>query len=135
MHHVSEFRVRYSETDQMGVVYHANYLVWCEIGRTDLMRATGNSYAKLEQGGIALAVVDASLRFKRPARYDNRIRVTTRVKEVRTRAVRFEYQIDDLDQGVALAEGSTTLVAMNSESKGCAIPAAFRSALESYVSE
>ena len=105
MHHVSEFRVRYSETDQMGVVYHANYLVWCEIGRTELMRATGNSYAELEREGIALAVVDASLRFMRPARYDNMIRVTTTVDEVRTRVVRFTYAIDDLDAGSGTCDG------------------------------
>ncbi|MDZ7630965.1 MAG: thioesterase family protein [Gemmatimonadaceae bacterium] len=72
-----ELRVRYAETDQMGVVYHSNYLIWCEVGRTELIRQYGHSYADIERLGVGLAVSDAALRFHAPARYDDLIRVTT----------------------------------------------------------
>ena len=72
-----EFRVRYAETDQMGVVYHANYLIWCEIGRTDHIRAMGTPYRDIEKQGITLAVSEASMRFHASARYDDLIRVET----------------------------------------------------------
>jgi acyl-CoA thioester hydrolase len=127
---VTELRVRYVETDQMGVVYHANYLAWCDIGRTDLIRSLGGkSYAEIEREGIALAVVEAHLRYIRPARYDDLIRVTTRVTEVRSRVVRFDYDIT-LDGGSAIATGYTTLVAMTREGKGSCIPDALRVQLE-----
>src|SRR5438093_13399971 len=83
-----EFRVRYAETDQMGVVYHTNYLVWCEIGRTELIRSlSGVSYADLERQGVALAVADLSIRYHGAARYDNRIRVHTSLADARSRSV------------------------------------------------
>ena len=69
--HDVEFRVRYAETDQMGVVYHANYLIWCEVGRTDFIRARGMSYADIERAGIGLAVSELSARFHGAARYDD----------------------------------------------------------------
>jgi acyl-CoA thioester hydrolase len=85
MKHVStsEFRVRYSETDQMGVVYHTNYLIWCEIGRTDFIRTSGSTYADLERQGVLLAVSEASIRYHAAARYDDLIRVQTRLAAVR----------------------------------------------------
>jgi acyl-CoA thioester hydrolase len=129
MRHVSEFRVRYAETDQMGVVYHANYLVWCEIGRTDFIRQLGGSYADLEREGTALAVVEAHLRFMRPARYDDVVRVTTTATEVRSRVVRFDYEIGTSD-GAALAAGYTTLVAMGRDGRSTTMPASLREALE-----
>jgi acyl-CoA thioester hydrolase len=127
---VTEVRVRYAETDQMGVVYHANYLAWCDIGRTDLIRALGGiTYAELEREGTALAVVEAHLRYIKPARYDDVIRVTTRVTEVRSRVVRFDYDIDTAD-GVSIATGYTTLVAMTREGRGSCIPDHLRQQLE-----
>jgi len=75
--------VRYAETDQMGVVYHTNYLVWCEVGRTGLIRARGMSYAEMERTGVGLAVSELSARFHAAARYDDMIRVRTTVAEVR----------------------------------------------------
>lgn len=129
MQHVSEFRVRYAETDQMGVVYHSNYLVWCEIGRTDFIRTLGGSYAELEREGTALAVVEAHLRFMRPARYDEIIRVATRVTEVRTRVVRFDYDIST-DQGVTLATAYTTLVGMTRDGRSAMLPNELREALQ-----
>ena len=94
-----EFRVRYAETDQMGVVYHANYLIWCEIGRTDHIRALGQSYRDLEAQGIALAVSEATVRYIAPARYDDRVRVTTTLARVSSRALTFDYIITDADSG------------------------------------
>lgn len=113
----------------MGVVYHSNYLIWCEIGRTDFIRALGASYAEVERGGVALAVVEAHLRYLRPARYDEIVRVTTFVAEVRSRVTRFEYEISNSDTTL-LATGYTTLVAMSREGKTSVIPAFLRDALE-----
>ena len=79
----TETRVRYAETDQMGVVYHANYLAWCEIGRTELMRQAGVPYAQVEAEGMLLAVSDVTLRYHAPARYDDVIHVRTDRKSTR----------------------------------------------------
>lgn len=133
MPHVSEFRVRYGETDQMGVVYHANYLVWCEIGRTDLMRHLGASYADVERAGTALAVVEAHLRFMRPARYEDTVRVTTRVADVRSRTVRFDYDISV--DGVLLATAHTTLAGMAPDGRSTSLPRELRDALQRAASE
>src|ERR1051325_126692 len=97
--HDIEFRVRYAETDQMRVVYHTNYLVWCEMGRTSFIRSRGMSYAKLEDRGIGLAVSDLTARFHAAARYDNLIRVRTTLAEVRSRAITFDYLITNADTG------------------------------------
>lgn len=93
MVHTTEVRVRYAETDQMGVVYHAHYLVWCEVGRTDFIRALGMPYAEMEAQGVRLAVAEATVRYQGAARYDDRIRVETRLVEVRSRMVTFAYRI------------------------------------------
>jgi acyl-CoA thioester hydrolase len=127
---VVELRVRYAETDQMGVVYHANYLVWCEIGRTDLIRQLGTSYADLERDGIALAVIDASVKYHSAARYDDMIRVRTRLTDVRSRAVRFDYTIEDVTTGTRLASASTTLASINKEGKLVALPGEMRKLME-----
>ena len=99
-----EFRVRYSETDQMGIVYHANYLPWCEIGRTELIRRLWKSYALVErEEGVLLAVTDVSLRYHASARYDELVRVTTTLEQVRSRAVAFTYLVERVDD-----DGGTT---------------------------
>lgn len=125
-----ELRVRYAETDQMGVVYHANYLVWCEIGRTDLIRQLGTSYAELEREGIALAVIDASIRYHFAARYDDMIRVRTKLTDVRSRSVTFDYTIEDTTTGMRLASASTTLASINKEGKLVALPSEMRRVME-----
>ena len=120
-----EFRVRYAETDQMGVVYHANYLVWCEIGRTELMRLRGTSYAQLEADGTLLAVSEATLRFHASARYDDLIRVTARVEQVRSRLVSFVYEIARVepDGGLArLVSARTALVAIDRAGRPRTLP-------------
>jgi len=128
--HISEFRVRYSETDQMGVVYHAEYLVWCEIGRTDYIRALGLPYSELERRGTALAVAEATIRYHQPARYDDLIRVETRLSEVRSRAITFEYLIRNSDTGDRLATARTLLVSLDATGKPIPLPAEVRSLME-----
>ena len=131
---VSELRVRYAETDQMGVVYHANYLVWCEIGRTDFIRASGKRYAELEQDGVRLAVSDASIRFLASARYDDPIRVHTRLVDVRSRAMTFSYRVSHADLGTLLVSASTTLVSLASDGRLAAMPPDVRAFLSASVS-
>lgn len=119
-----DFRVRYAETDQMGVVYHANYLVWCEIGRTELIRRRGSSYADLERGGVLLAVSEAKLRFHASARYDDTVRVETWVEEVRSRGVTFGYLISrvDGDDLSRLVTATTALVALGRDARPRKLP-------------
>ena len=128
-----EFRVRYGETDQMKVVYHANYLVWCEIGRTDLIRMLGTSYADIERQGVSLAVVDASLRYHAAAKYDDMIRVRTTLVEARSRTVTFDYLIENAETGVKLVTARTTLASINDEGKLVSMPDHLRKSLESAV--
>ena len=127
----TELRVRYAETDQMGVVYHSNYLIWCEIGRTDYIRALGTPYADLERNGVALAVSEASLRCHAPARYDDVVRVETFLTDVRSRTVTFDYVIVHAGTGARLATASTTLVSLDRDGKVAALPMAVREFLSS----
>jgi acyl-CoA thioester hydrolase len=120
-----DFRVRYAETDQMGVVYHANYFVWCEIARTELIRQRGASYAALERQGVLLAVADASIRYHSPARYDDMIRAEAWLEEVRSRTVTFGYRIlriDDSSELERLASAWTTLVVLGADSRPRKLP-------------
>ena len=126
---VVEIRVRYGETDQMGVVYHPNYLVWCEIGRTEHMRLSGTSYRDVERTGIRLAVAEASVRYHAPARYDDRVRVETTVERVASRLIAFAYAITNADSGERLATASTTLIAIDGGGKVVAMPPALRATL------
>lgn len=127
--HTTDFRVRYAETDQMGVVYHAHYLVWCEIGRTDFIRALGTPYAELERSGIALAVADARLRCHAPARYDDPVRVETSLTAVRSRTVTFTYRITHAEAGTHLVSATTTLVSLDAAGRVTTLPVALRDQL------
>lgn len=127
----STFRVRYAETDQMGVVYHSHYLVWCEIGRTDHIRRFGTSYADMEKQGLTLAVAEASIRYLAPARYDDPIEVATTLTEVRSRSVTFAYEIINADTGIRLAAASTKLVALDRNGRITTIADDLRTVLES----
>ena len=131
---VSEFRVRYAETDQMGVVYHVNYLVWCEVGRTDLIREAFMSYARLEEQGILLAVAEAGMRFHASAKYDDRIRVETSVSDVRSRTVTFEYGIFNAETGTRLVSAHTMLVALDADARPTRLRPDLRAALEAMRS-
>ena len=126
----SEFRVRYSETDQMGVVYHTNYLVWCEIGRTDFIRTSGLTYAELERRGVLLAVAEATIRYHAAARYDDVIRVQTTLAAVRSRAVTFDYLISNAGTGERLASAQTVLVSLDRHGRPTTLPDDFRKRIE-----
>jgi acyl-CoA thioester hydrolase len=106
--HETRFRVRYAETDQMGVVYYANYLVWMEIGRVEYCRAAGIRYKDMEaDDGVRLAVVDAHCRYLHPARYDEEVVVKTRIVRANRRMIEFQYEIRDARGGRKLASGET----------------------------
>lgn len=115
----------------MGVVYHANYLVWCEIGRTDFIRELGTTYAAMEREGIALAVADASVRYHAPARYDDLIRVETTLADVRSRALTFDYLIVNAVSGERLVSASTTLVSLDPGGRLVPLPRHVRELLAS----
>jgi acyl-CoA thioester hydrolase len=102
----TQLRVRYSETDQMGIVYHAHYLVWFEIGRTDWCRAAGIPYSEMEKGGLFIPVTRVEASFRRRSRYDDPIRVVTRMAELSGRGCVFGYEIRN-PEDLLLAEGST----------------------------
>ena len=100
-------RVRYPETDHMGVVHHMHYLAWFEVGRTELMREQGRSYASLEEDGIFMPVIEASCRYLAPARYDEEIEVETRVERASRVKVEFSYRVMRPGDGRLLATGRT----------------------------
>jgi acyl-CoA thioester hydrolase len=132
--HIVEFRVRYAETDQMQVVYHSNYLIWCEIGRTEFIRTLYGSYAELERQNVALAVVEATLRFHSAARYDNLIRVSTTISDVRSRTITFDYVITNAETDERLVTASTKLVSLTRDSRLTSLPEQLRSVLRNAAS-
>lgn len=125
----TEFRVRYAETDQMGVAHHAVYLVWCEAARTDHMRALGVSYRDLEEQGVRLPVTEAHLRFRASARYDDVIRIRCWVREASSRRVTFGYAVERLSDGRLLATAQTSLIAVDSSYAVTALPPSVRATL------
>jgi acyl-CoA thioester hydrolase len=127
--HATELRVRYAETDRMGVVYYANYLVWCEVGRVEFLRSIGRSYAALEAEGIGLAVSEANVRYLAPARFDDLIRIETTLAGVRSRALTFDYLISHAESGARLATAFTSLVSIDGGGRLTAIPSDLRDAL------
>jgi len=129
----TELRVRYAETDRMGIVYYANYLVWCEVGRVEFMRALGGSYAELEARGYGLAVAEATVRYLAPARFDDPVRIETTLAGVRSRAVTFDYVISHAETGTRFATAHTALVSIDSSGRPTALPADFRAILEGAV--
>ena len=126
----TELRVRYAETDRMGIVYYANYLVWCEVGRVEFMRALGGSYADLEAQGYGLAVAEATVRYLAPARFDDPVRIDTTLVGVRSRAVSFDYVISHAETGTRFATAHTALVSIDRTGRPTALPPEFRARLE-----
>ena len=109
-------RVRYAETDQMGVVYHSNYFVWFEVGRVELLRQLGFTYKEMEKrDDCVIAVVDARCRYKSPARYDDELIVRTHLKNIRESLIHFGYEVLRRTDNTMLAEGETTHIVVNSE--------------------
>lgn len=127
----SRIRVRYAETDQMGVVYHSNYFVWFEVGRVDLMRSLGFNYRDMEQDGKCfIAVVDARCRYKAPALYDDEVIVRTHLKNLRESVIQFGYQAVRASDGTLLAEGETTHIVTDANMTRRAIPERYLAALK-----
>ena len=126
----TSFRVRYAETDQLGVVYYANYLVWFEVGRTDLCRQRGFAYRDMEkEDGLCIIVAEARCRYHAPARYDDEIEVRTRLAAVRRRVITFEYQIHRKLGDELLAAGETIHVVTDLSGRPRALPEKYRALL------
>ena len=109
------FRVRYAETDKMGVAYYANYLIWFEMGRSEYCRLAGYPYTRIEDEGFIMVVAEATVRYKRSAHYDDNLVVRTRMTEVKSRVCRFGYSITREDDGELIAEGETVHVVVDAE--------------------
>lgn len=125
--HETVLRVRYSETDKMGVVYHANYLIWFEIGRTEFCRARGFSYRDMEENDDAfLVVAESYCRYKAPAHYDDELIVRTHITEQRRRSLRFGYQIVRVSDGQIIAEGETGHVLTDASGRVCSFPERYK---------
>ncbi len=129
-HHDTTVRVRYAETDQMGVVYHANYLVWFEVGRVELMRALGIEYKRMEaDDDCHIVVADVHCRYHHSARYDEVLRVRTRIAESRNRIVKFAYKVFRDTDGQLLATGETTHIICGSNGRPKLLPEKYRAIL------
>lgn len=119
----ARLRVRYAETDQAGVVYHSNYLVWFEVGRVELCRDHGFNYRDMETEADAfLPVTEARVKYRIPAKYDDEIIVRTRVVEIRSRAITFAYEVLRAGDEMLLAEGETRHIVMNGQGRAKAFP-------------
>jgi acyl-CoA thioester hydrolase len=117
-----DIRVRYAETDQMGVAYYANYLVWFEVGRSEFCRNRGFRYADMEAVGYKLVVSDVHCRYRNSARYDETVIVRTKLKGVNKRMITFGYQILRKDQEEVIAEGETRHICVDSKGKTKSLP-------------
>jgi acyl-CoA thioester hydrolase len=126
---VSRIRVRYAETDQMGVVYYANFFIWFEVGRADLLRAAGWSYRDMEAGGIGLPVIEAYCAYRQAARYDDNLEIRTRGAVVSPVRVQFEYEVVRSADDVSLATGRTVHAALDKEGRPCRLPERVRGLL------
>jgi acyl-CoA thioester hydrolase len=115
-------RVRYAETDRMGVVYYANYLVWFEVARTDWLRHTGWSYREMEAGGTSLPVIESHCEYRRPAHYDDQLDISTRATLLSPVRIRFDYDVQRADQPQPLASGYTVHAALDSGGRPCRLP-------------
>ena len=123
-------RVNYSETDQMGVVYHARYLVWLDIARTEHLRRAGLSYRALEEQGFRLAVGELGIRYRRPARYDDPVRIRCWVRDAAPRRVIFGYALEHADTGALLATAWTSMLALDAAMSLSRLPSAVLGLLE-----
>jgi acyl-CoA thioester hydrolase len=132
----TRIRVRYAETDQMGVVYHANHFIWFEIGRVELLRQLGFSYKDMErEDDCFIAVVDAQCRYKAPVHYDDEVIVRTRLKQVREKVIRFSYELLNAANGALLAEGETTHIVANAKMKPRAMPEKYMQVFRAAIKE
>ena len=130
--HETLLRVRYAETDKMGIVYYANYLIWFEIGRAEFCRARGFSYSEMEENDDAfLVVAESYCRYKAPAYYDDELLIRTSITELRKRSLRFGYEVVRLADGQIIAEGETGHVITDSKGRVRSFPEGFAQRLQS----
>jgi acyl-CoA thioester hydrolase len=118
----STLRVRYAETDKMGVVYYANYLVWFEVGRADLLRSLGWTYREMELAGVSLPVIEAHCVYQRPARYDDEIEIRTVGRLLSPVRMEFEYQVITSHDQTLAATGKTVHAALDPTGRPCRLP-------------
>ncbi len=122
----TRLRVRYAETDQAGMVYHSNYLIWFEVGRVELCRDHGFNYRDMEKEEDAfLPVTECRVKYRTPAKYDDEIVIRSRVSELRSRAIKFAYEVRRGADGALLAEGETHHIVMNGQGRAKAFPASY----------
>ena len=132
--HEVSIRVRYAETDKMGVVYHANFFIWMEVGRVEFMRSLGFEYKQMElEADCHLPVVDARCRYKSPAYYDEEIVIRTELHNVRGSLIHFVYAIVRQHDGTVLAEGETTHLVVNSRMEKRSLPQPYRTAFQGLI--
>jgi acyl-CoA thioester hydrolase len=132
--HEVQLRVRYAETDQMGVVYHSNFFIWMEIGRVELMRSLGFEYKQMEvEDDCHLPVVDARCRYKSPAHYDEQVIVRTELRNLRGSLIHFGYNILRQEDAAVLAEGETTHLVVNSRMEKRILPERYRQGFETLM--
>lgn len=126
-------RVRYQETDQMGIVYYSNYFVYFEMGRIEFLRNLGVSYAQIEKENVFLAVVDAHCRYRSPARFDDLLVVNTCISKLKYTRVEFSYEIRRMNEERLIAEGSTMLACLDGSRKPMVIPDKIKKAIDSHT--
>jgi acyl-CoA thioester hydrolase len=130
----ARLRVRYAETDQMGVVYHSNYIIWFEVGRVELLRQLGFTYKEMErQDNCHIAVVDVKCRFKSPALYDDEILIRTHLKNVRDSLIHFGYEVLRAGDKTLLADGETTHIVVGDDFQRRALPGKYLAPFKSAV--
>jgi len=123
---ISTVRVRYAETDKMGVVYYANYLVWFEVGRADLLRSLGWTYREMEHAGVSLPVIEAHCVYQRPAKYDDELEIRTQGRMLSPVRMEFQYEVIKKDDQSIAASGRTVHAALDAAGKPCRLPARVR---------
>ena len=135
-YHDTTVRVRYAETDQMGVVYHSNYFIWFEIGRVELIRSLGIEYKKMEvDDDCHIVVAEAHCRYHHPARYDEVVRVRTCIAEGRSRVIKFAYEVFHAERERLLATGETTHVICGRDGRPKSLPPRYRNFLLTPAAE
>jgi acyl-CoA thioester hydrolase len=126
---LTRLRVRYADTDQMGVVYYANYLVWFEVGRTEWLRQSGWSYRDMEEDGVALPVIEAHCEYRQPLRYDDEVEIATKAMLVTPIRIRFDYEVRRTGSLDLCAGGHTVHAAVDAAGKPCRLPPRVRELL------
>ena len=125
----TRLRVRYADTDRMGVAYYANYLIWFEVARTEWLRQTGWSYREMEADGVALPVIETHCEYRQPLRYDDEMEIATRAELLTPVRIRFTYDVARVADGASSATGYTVHAAVDPAGKPCRLPARVRDML------